>query len=112
MRRKKLIYVHAFEDEQIIAGQGTIGWEIVEDLPQATLVVVPIGGGGMISGIALAVKNLLPKVRVVGVQAENCAAVKASLKAGKPIEFDAKPTIADGIAVKRPGEKTLPMIDK
>ncbi len=104
------IYVHAFEDDAIIAGQGTIGWEIVEDLPQATLVVVPIGGGGIISGIALAVKNLLPKVRVVGVQAENCAAVKESLKQGKPIEFKAKPTIADGIAVKRPGEKTLPMI--
>ena len=103
-------YVHAFEDEAIIAGQGTIGWEIVEDLPSATLVVVPIGGGGIISGIALAVKNLLPKVRVVGVQAENCAAVKESLKAGKPIEFNAKPTIADGIAVKRPGELTLPII--
>ncbi len=103
-------YVHAFEDEAIIAGQGTIGWEIVEDLPSATLVVVPIGGGGIISGIALAVKNLLPKVRVVGVQAENCSAVNASLKAGKPIEFKAKPTIADGIAVKRPGELTLPVI--
>lgn len=103
-------YVHAFEDEAIIAGQGTIGWEIVEDLASATLVVVPIGGGGIISGIALAVKNLLPKVRVVGVQAENCSPVKESLKAGKPIEFVAKPTIADGIAVKRPGELTLPII--
>jgi threonine dehydratase len=107
---KKMTYVHAFEDEAIIAGQGTIGWEIVENLPQATLVVVPIGGGGIISGVALAVKNLLPKVRVVGVQSENCAPVKESLKEGKPIEFQAKPTIADGIAVKRPGEKTLPII--
>lgn len=107
---RNLTYVHAFEDDHIIAGQGTIGWEIVEDLPQATLVVVPIGGGGVISGIALAVKNLLPKVRVVGVQAENCSAVKKSLEAGKPVEVESQPTIADGIAVKRPGEKTLPII--
>ncbi|HMS39460.1 MAG TPA: threonine ammonia-lyase [Pyrinomonadaceae bacterium] len=103
-------YVHAFEDDAIIAGQGTIGLEIVEDLPQVTLVVVPIGGGGIISGIALAVKHYLPKVRLIGVQSENCAPLKESLKQGKPIEFVAKPTIADGIAVKRPGEKTLHII--
>lgn len=107
---RQATYVHAFEDNDIIAGQGTIGWEIVEDLAEATVVVVPIGGGGIISGIALAVKNLLPKVRVIGVQSENCAPVNLSLKEGKPIEFQAKPTIADGIAVKRPGEKTLPII--
>jgi len=103
-------YVHAFDDDLIIAGQGTIGWEIVEDLPAATVVVVPIGGGGIISGIALAVKNLLPNVRVIGVQAENIASVNQSLKAGKPVEISPSPTIADGIAVKRPGEKTLKII--
>jgi threonine dehydratase len=104
-------YVHAFDDDLIIAGQGTIGWEIVEDLPEATVVVVPIGGGGIVSGIALAVKNLLPNVRVVGVQSANCAPVNKSLEAGKPIEETAyQATIADGIAVKRPGEKTLPII--
>jgi threonine dehydratase len=104
-------YVHPFDDELVIAGQGTIGWEIVEDLPEANVVVVPIGGGGIISGIAFTVKNLLPNVRVVGVQAENCAPVKESLKVGKPIEINYKHfTIADGIAVKRPGEKTLPII--
>jgi len=105
-------YVHAFDDDLIIAGQGTIGWEIVEDLPAATVVVVPIGGGGIISGIALAVKNLLPNVRVIGVQAENIAPVNQSLKAGKPIEISPSPTIADGIAVKRPGEKTLKIIQE
>lgn len=104
-------YVHAFDDDHVIAGQGTIGWEIVDDFPEATVVVVPIGGGGIISGISLAVKNLLPKVRVIGVQAENVSPVTKSLAEGKPVEeTNYKPTIADGIAVKRPGEKTLPII--
>ncbi len=103
-------YVHAFDDELVIAGQGTIGLEIAEDLSEANVVVVPIGGGGIISGVALAVKNLLPDVRVIGVQAENIAAVNKSLDAGETVETEHKPTIADGIAVKRPGEITLPMI--
>ena len=104
-------YVHAFDDDLVIAGQGTIGLELANDLPKTTVVVVPIGGGGIISGIAIAVKNLLPKVRVIGVQAENVSAVNKSLQAGEPIEItDQQPTIADGIAVKRPGERTLPII--
>ncbi len=104
-------YVHAFDDEMVIAGQGTIGWEIVENLPEATVVVVPIGGGGLISGIALTVKNLLPEVKVFGVQAANCSAVKNSLKMGEPVEASNYHfTIADGIAVKKPGEKTLKLI--
>lgn len=105
-------YVHAFDDEMIIAGQGTVGWEIVESLPETTTVVVPIGGGGIISGIAIAVKNLLPNVRVIGVQAENVPSVRESLKEGKPVEVQAIQTIADGIAVKRPGELTLPIIEE
>lgn len=110
-KERGLIYVHAFDDDLVIAGQGTIGWEIVEDLPAATVVVVPIGGGGIIAGIAIALKNLLPKVRVIGVQAANIAPVNASLKAGEPVEIASpQPTIADGIAVKRPGEVTLPII--
>ncbi len=104
------IYVHAFDDEKIIAGQGTIGLEIVRDLPQATVIVVPIGGGGLISGTAIAVKNLLPGVRVVGVQAANCAPMKKSVEAGKLIEVKALETIADGIAIKHPGKITLPLI--
>lgn len=106
------IYVHAFDDDFIIAGQGTIGLEIVEDLPATTVIVVPIGGGGLISGIALAVKNLLPKVRVIGVQAENIAPVNQFLKAGKSVEIETQPTIADGIAVKHPGKKTLEIISR
>jgi threonine dehydratase len=103
-------YVHAFNDERVIAGQGTIGLEIVEALPDLDLLVVPIGGGGLISGIALAVKALLPDVRIVGVQAAGCAPVPASLAAGEPVTAVAARTIADGIAVKRPGDLTLPII--
>ncbi|HEU5098507.1 MAG TPA: threonine ammonia-lyase [Roseiflexaceae bacterium] len=105
-----LTYVHAFNDERVIAGQGTIGLEIVEALSDLDLLVVPIGGGGLISGIAIAVKNLLPDVRIVGVQAAGCAPVPASLAAGEPITAPAARTIADGIAVKRPGDLTLPII--
>ncbi len=105
-----LTYVHAFNDERVIAGQGTIGLEIVEALPDLSLLVVPIGGGGLISGIALAVKGLMPDVRIVGVQAAGCSAIQASLAAGEPITAPAARTIADGIAVKRPGDLTLPII--
>jgi threonine dehydratase len=103
-------YVHAFDDERVIAGQGTIGLEIAESLPAVSVVVVPIGGGGIISGIAIAAKTLIPNVRVIGVQAENVAAVNPSLKAGEPVEAAHQPSIADGIAVKRPGNLTLPII--
>lgn len=109
-KERGLTYVHAFDDELVIAGQGTIGMEIVDDLPAVSSVVVPIGGGGIISGIAIAVKSLLSDVRVVGVQAANVAPVNRSLAAGRPIEVGTQFTIADGIAVKRPGTITLPLI--
>jgi threonine dehydratase len=105
-------YVHAFDDESVIAGQGTIGLEIVESLPDVSTVVVPIGGGGLISGIATAVKNLKPNTRVIGVQAENAAWVSPSLKAGHAVKVEIGQTIADGIAVKTPCEITLSMIQK
>jgi threonine dehydratase len=103
-------YVHAFDDEKIIAGQGTIGLEIIDNLPDITTVVVPIGGGGLISGIATAVKALKPNARIIGVQAENVAWVNPSLKAGRRIKVETGQTIADGIAVKTPGELTFPII--
>jgi threonine dehydratase len=103
-------YVHAFDDERVIAGQGTMGVEIANALPDVTTVLVGIGGGGMISGIAIAIKELIPNARVIGVQAENVSSVIPSLEAGHPVESPFKPTIADGIAVKRPGELTLPII--
>ncbi|MBK9713004.1 MAG: threonine ammonia-lyase [Kouleothrix sp.] len=109
-QERGLTYVHAFNDERVIAGQGTIGLEIVEDLPSVSLLIVPIGGGGLIGGIATAVKGLMPDVRIVGVQAAGCAPVQASLAAGEPITAPTARTIADGIAVKRPGDLTLPII--
>lgn len=103
-------YIHAFDDELVIAGQGTIGLEIAEAAPHTTVIVVPIGGGGVISGIAIAAKSLLPNVRVVGVQAANCAPMKKSVEAGEVVQVEAMETIADGIAVKRPGALTMPII--
>ncbi|MER3442716.1 MAG: threonine ammonia-lyase [Meiothermus sp.] len=103
-------WVHAFDDERVIAGQGTIGLEILAALPEVSTLVVPIGGGGLVSGIAVAAKSLKPSVRVVGVQAAGCAPVRPSLEAGHPIAVTAAQTIADGIAVKRPGDLTLPLI--
>ena len=105
-------YVHAFDDELVIAGQGTIGLEIVEGLPDLSTVIVPIGGGGLISGIATAVKALKPNARIIGVQAENVAWVNPSLKAGHPVNAKPGQTIADGIAVKSPGEITFPIIQE
>lgn len=105
-------YVHAFEDEEIITGQGTIGCEIAEDCPEVTKVIVPIGGGGVISGIALAIKHLMPMVQVIGVEASNIAVINRSLEAGEPVEIPFKPTIADGIAIKRPGAIPLEIIKK
>ncbi len=103
-------YVHAFDDERIIAGQGTIGLEILDSLPDVSTIVVPIGGGGLISGIAIAVKTLRPKARIIGVQSDHVSWVKPSLAAGHAVIPEPKPTIADGIAVKTPGELTLPII--
>ena len=103
-------YVHAFDDEQVIAGQGTIGVEMMDAMPELDVIVVPIGGGGIISGIATAVKAIKPNVRVIGVQAANVSAIKRSLANGSPLTVESQPTIADGIAVKRPGDLTLEII--
>lgn len=105
-----MVYVPAFDHEHVIAGQGTLGLEIAEALPDLGLIVVPIGGGGLISGIALALRAMMPNVRIVGVQAAGCAPVPPSLAAGKPVTVSSVHTIADGIAVKRPGELTLSII--
>ena len=100
-------FIHPFDDPMVIAGQGTIGVEIMDDLPDVNTIVVPIGGGGLASGVAAAVKMLHPHVRVIGVQAAGAAGMKASLDAGHIVELPSAKTIADGIAVKRPGENTF-----
>jgi threonine dehydratase len=105
-----LHFVHPFEDPDVIAGQGTIGLELLEEVPDLAAVVVPIGGGGLASGIAIAVKEGRPDARVIGVQAEACSPVPASLRTGEPVLAERALTIADGIAVKRPGELTLALL--
>ena len=102
-----LVFVHPFDDEQVIAGQGTIGLEILEQAPEIEVLVVPIGGGGLISGIAAAVKESKPSIRVYGVQTEAAPAMAESFRAGRLISCPASRSIADGIAVKRPGELTF-----
>ncbi len=101
------VFVHPFDHPDIIAGQGTLGRELVEQDDTFTTVVVPIGGGGLVSGVAVAVKAARPDVRIVGVQAAGCAPVPASLEAGEPVPSPTVDTIADGIAVKQPGRLTL-----
>ncbi len=105
-------YVHAFDDSMVMAGQGTIGLEILEDCPDVETVVVPIGGGGLISGIATAIKEKAPEVRVIGVQAEGASSVAQSLQKGEIRELDSVDTIADGIATRRVGEQTFPIIEE
>jgi threonine dehydratase len=99
--------IHPFDHSDIIAGQATVGLELLEQLPATTTVVVPVGGGGLISGVAAAVKTVRPDIRVVGVQAQLAAAFPASLAAGRPLSCAPGSTMADGIAVGRPGELTL-----
>ena len=102
-----LTFIHPFDDEDVIAGQGTIGLEILSQVKDVDAVVVPVGGGGLISGVAFAVKQMNPKVKVYGVQAAGAASMAASLKDGKIECLPSVSTIADGIAVKQPGEHTF-----
>jgi len=109
-REEGRTYVHAFDDDYVMAGQGTIGLEIYDELPEVETVVVPIGGGGLISGIATALKGLDSSIRVVGVQAEGASSVAESLRKGQRVERDSVETIADGIATRTVGERTFEVI--
>ncbi|GAB2975617.1 threonine ammonia-lyase [Nocardioides montaniterrae] len=104
--------IHPFDHADIVAGQGTLGLEIIEQLPDAATVIVPAGGGGLLAGVAIAVKVHRPGIRVIGVQAAGAAAIAPSLAEGHPIRLPHMATIADGIAVGRPGEFTLPLIEE
>jgi threonine dehydratase len=107
-----LVLVHAFDDDRVIAGQGTIGLELLDQRPGLTAVVVPIGGGGLTSGIAIAIKEQQPGVRIFGVEAAAAASAVASRHAGAIVNIESSETIADGIAVKRVGDRTFPIIER
>jgi len=105
-------FIHPFNDEDVIAGQGTIALEIVDQLPDVDAIIVPIGGGGLISGIAFTIKSMNPKVKVYGVQASGAASMLNSIRDAKIEELSSVSTIADGIAVKRPGDLTYEICSK
>ena len=107
-----MTFVHPFDDEVVIAGQGTMGLEILQQVPDIEAVVAPIGGGGLIAGVACAVKETNPRVRVIGVQPARLPSMKVAIAEGHPVTLSPAATIADGIAVRRAGEKTLPLVQK
>jgi len=104
-------YIHPFNDAQIIAGQGVVGLEIFHECPDVDTVIVPIGGGGLISGISIAMKEMNPAIKIIGVEAENAASMLASHEKGEIVALHSAHTIADGIAVKRPGDLTFNIIE-
>ena len=112
MRENGMIFIPAFDDPAIVAGQGTIGLEMLEQVEDLDAVVVPAGGGGLISGIGLAIKETAPGIRVVGVQAEAATAVVDSYKTGRRVTVKGRATVADGIAVGTPGRITLPLVSR
>jgi len=111
-KTQNLTFVHAFDDDAIIAGQGTIGLELLEQQPDLEAVVAPIGGGGLIGGIACAIKEINPKIRIVGVETVRIPSMRAALAAHMPVTLPPAATIGDGIAVRRAGDRTLPMVEK
>jgi threonine dehydratase len=104
--------IHPFDDEQVIAGQGTIGLEILKEVPEVEAIIIPVGGGGLVSGIATIVKKRKPRVKIIGVQSIHAPSAFYSLKRKKIVEGKVKPTLADGIAIRRVGEITFPMIQR
>ena len=105
-------FLHPYNDLEVIAGQGTLGLEILSDLPTVDIVIVPAGGGGLLSGVAACIKQINPRIRVIGVQAEGADAIARSFREKKYISTDAVSTIADGIAVKSPGDITVELINR
>src|SRR5438552_1210909 len=111
VRTEGLTYVHPFDDAQLIAGQGTLGLEIVQDWPEVNAVIVPIGGGGLISGVSMAVKSHNPKARVIGVESSDGPAMQRSIAAGQLETIDCQ-TISDGLRVRRVGEITFSVVER
>ena len=105
-------FIHPFDDDAVMAGQGTLGLELLEQVPELEVLVTAIGGGGMISGVACALKEMNPRIRVVGVQTARLPSMKAAVEAGRSVTLPVSSTLADGIAVRRAGERTLEMVKK
>jgi threonine dehydratase len=107
-----MTFLHPFDDDAVIAGQGTIGLELLDQVADLEAIVIPIGGGGLIGGVACAIKESNPKVRVIGVQTERLPSMLRATEAGAPVTIPAQATIADGIAVRRSGDRTLPLVQR
>src|SRR3954463_10458192 len=111
-----LAYIDGYDDPAIIAGQGTMGLEIVEQVPDLEAVVVPVGGGGLLAGVALAIKSLRPQTKIIAVEADHVASFSAAIQAGKPVRIDMQPTLADGLAIAQVGANAFataaPLIDR
>lgn len=107
-----MTFLHPFDDDAVMEGQGTIGLELLEQIPGLEAVVVPIGGGGLMGGVACAIKESNAKIRVIGVQTERLPSMLRAAEAGKPVTIGAEATIADGVAVRRAGERTLPLVQR
>jgi len=104
------LFIHPYDDDDVIGGQGTIGLEILDDLPGTDMIVVPVGGGGLIAGIAVAAKTIKPDTRIIGVQAAACPSATKAIAAASPVRVTARPTIADGIRVAECGARTFPIL--
>jgi threonine dehydratase len=104
------LFIHPYDDDQVIAGQGTIGLEVLEDLPDTDMIIVPVGGGGLIAGIATAAKAIKPGIHITGVQAAACPSASGACVTGSPVRVTAQPTIADGIRVAECGARTCPVL--
>jgi len=108
--QRNATFVHPFDDDEVIAGQGTLGLELLKQNPALDVILVPVGGGGLIGGVGCAVKGLKPQVEVIGVQTSRLPSMKAALESGGPISLPAQSTLADGIAVRRAGTRTLSLV--
>jgi threonine dehydratase len=106
------LFIHPYDDDDVIAGQGTIGLEILDDLPDADVIVVPVGGGGLIAGIATAAKAIKTRIHIIGAQAAACPSAAGAIAAGSPVRVTARPTIADGIRVAESGVRTFPVLQE
>jgi len=112
MDEEGYVLVHSYDDPTLIAGQGTVGYEIMEDIKDLDAIVVPLGGGGLLAGIAVAVKEMNPKIRIIGVEPTAIPRYSESRKLGKPVEVPMKNTIADGLMITKTGKNTYPIIEK